>query len=109
MVDLIKTVNTVVGEEYGRAAAKFGPTNNSDHESFGILLEEYEEARYEDVAFSKAADNFWNLIKENADDSEKMDELNSMFHSAIYAACEWIQVAAMAYKAQKTIEERNQQ
>ena len=108
MTELIKTVTTVVGEEYGRAVAKFGPTNNSDHESYGILLEELEEASEELRLCSSALERVWQLIKKNMIDSEKLKSLNLVYQNALLGACELIQVAAMAYKAQKTIEERNQ-
>lgn len=109
MTELIKTVTTVVGEEYVRAAAKFGPTNNSDHESYGIILEELEEASDEMNRCFSALERVWHIVKHrHGIDSEKLKSLNLVYQNAILGACELIQVAAMAYKAQKTIEERNQ-
>ena len=44
MEELIKSVVCAECEEYGRASAKFGAVNNSDHESYAVLREEADEA-----------------------------------------------------------------
>ena len=43
MEELIKSVVCAECEEYGRASAKFGAVNNSDHESYAVLREEADE------------------------------------------------------------------
>lgn len=42
MQELINQVKSIVSDEYGRASQKFGPTNNSDHESYAVIKEEME-------------------------------------------------------------------
>lgn len=106
MDKLIVQVNECVEREYGRAGAKFGLTNNSDHESYAILLEELEEAEVEVRLVRTQLDGFWGLTKNNDDDTSKYSRLLEMERRAILAACEMIQVAAMAKKAAITVCDR---
>lgn len=106
MNKLIADVTKLVEEEYGRASEKFGATNNSDHESYAILLEEMEEAGIEVNDVSIQLDKFWWLTKSNDDDLSKYSRLLEMKRRAMLAACELIQVSAMAHKAAKTISAR---
>jgi len=107
MERLIKSVQTIMEEEYCRAAQKFGPVNNSDHESFAVLFEEIQEAFDEVKNTDGAIERFWQMVKSReARDQDKQSVLTSVENSAIFAACEFIQVAAMAYKAKQTIQER---
>lgn len=86
MVDkLIESLLPIVEEEYGRAGAKFGLKNNSDHESYAVMKEEFEEAEDEICRLLKLY--FCKRIK----------------NIAILAACECIQLAAMAHKAAVTV------
>ena len=103
MEELISEVLNCVSNEYGRASAKFGPTNNSDHESYAIMLEEFEESQDEMHHLKDEMTAFWNSIKLNSSDKVKLYECNTMERTAILAACEMIQVAAMARKAAITI------
>lgn len=104
---LIAEVKELVEAEYGRASAKFGCTNNSDHESYAVLLEETEEARDESAAVSDLLNYFWGQVKCNAPDQEKFKICKKLEMSAMLAACEFIQVAAMAKKAAMTVGDRN--
>lgn len=107
MDKLIADVKGLVEEEYGRASVKFGATNNSDHESYAVLLEEMEETEVE-VQFVRAQlDRFWDLTKNNDDDTSKYSRLLEMERRAVLAACEIIQVAAMAHKAAETVGNRS--
>ena len=106
MNKLIADVTQLVSEEYGRASIKFGATNHSDHESYAILLEELEEAGVEVNDTHIQLDKFWWLTKANDDDLSKVSRLMEMERKAILAACELIQVAAMAKKASETIKLR---
>ena len=107
MDKLMSEVEESVEKEYGRAAAKFGCTNNSDHESYAILLEEMEEAETEVHLVRTQLEGFWALTKANDDDLSKYSRLLEMGRRAKLAACELIQVAAMAKKAAMTVGERN--
>ena len=106
MEELIKSVVCAECEEYGRASVKFGPVNNSDHESYAVLREEADEA----VDVLEEVDNlteaFFEMVKKNEEDEMKLDILNVIKHRAEEAAAESIQVAAMARKAIETIERR---
>lgn len=103
MQKLIEDVGRLVEEEYGRAGAKFGLTNNSDHESYAVLLEEVEETESELEAFREDMKQLWQLIKCDDTDWSKHRVLHHMRRKALLAACECIQVAAMCKKADITV------
>ena len=106
MNKLIEEVTELVEREYGRAGAKFGLTNHSDHESYAILLEELQEAEQEMAQFKKSMSDFWHFVKSDYDDHDKFVECVEMHKRALLAACEMIQVAAMAKKAALTVCDR---
>ena len=108
MEKLLNDVKGLVDEEYCRAAVKFGATNNSDHESYAVLLEEMEEAEAEVAQARVQLEKFWLLTKENADDLSKLSRLMEAGRRAQLAACELIQVAAMFKKAAATVEIRGE-
>lgn len=103
---LIMEVMELVEHEYGRASAKFGPTNHSDHESYAVILEEIQEAKLNIDSFEKEMSVFWDMVKDNADDRSKCAGLRRMQSEALLGACELIQVAAMAKKAVLTVCDR---
>ena len=107
MDKLVAEVKKLVEAEYGRASAKFGCTNNSDHESYAVLLEEREEAHEECAGVDQALHYLWDLIKRNAPDEKKFEICKNLETRALLAACEFIQVAAMAKKAAMTVGDRN--
>ena len=49
------------------------------------------------------------ILETGAEDQDKQSVLTAIENSAIFAACEFIQVAAMAYKANRTIQQRLEQ
>ena len=98
MKDLLHEVQASVMTEYGRARKKFGPANNSNHESYAVILEEYEEANSETVAFERCLRDYWSGIKANTATKNQPDQMRKIAENA---AAEWIQVAAMCYKATK--------
>lgn len=103
---LMELVKNLISTEYTMASLDHGRTNNSDHESYAIILEELEE-HYDEV--SKAADilgKFWELVKADECDEAKLEMLKALDYRATLAACEIIQVAATARKAMITIHER---
>ena len=106
MQKLIESVRPLVEEEYGRAGAKFGLTNHSDRESYAILLEEVEEAEHELIEVRKKLGEFWNHTRDDERDLDKLVILRNLQTAALLAACECIQVAAMAKKAAMTVCER---
>lgn len=106
MDKLIAEVKECVEREYGRAGAKFGLTNHSDHESYAVLLEELQEAEQEVAHFKKALTDFWYFVKNDYVDHDKFAECQEMERRALLGACEMIQVAAMAKKAAMTVCDR---
>ena len=101
MIELLAEVKASVFQEYSRAAGLFGHTNNSHHESYAVIKEEFEEANDCSVDFFEQMDKLWNNIKANVDLVIVKDRLVNMQELAEQASAEWIQVAAMCYKAQK--------
>lgn len=106
MNKLIAEVTELIEREYGRAGAKFGLTNHSDHESYAVLLEELEEAKVEVGTLERQVALFWGMTKCNDPDTRKFQLLLQMHKNALYGACELIQVAAMAKKAAMTVCDR---
>lgn len=102
MKELMKEIELVVGNELSRAAGKFGPVNNGDHESYAIILEEFEEAAEEGERFGQELSVVWKSIRENRVQKEDYLELK---RRAVLASAEWVQVAAMCQKALNTIEQ----
>lgn len=109
MIEIKKTIDTLTDEEICRAAEAYGPLNHSNHESYAVILEEYEEAVREMMEFHSQLGNFWDAVKadkgntiENA--NQMREYLRRMKNYAQYGACEWVQVAAMCVKATKTID-----
>lgn len=104
MVDkLIESLLPIVEEEYGRAGAKFGLKNNSDHESYAVMKEEFEEAEDEIDRLEDMLDTFWACVKGNDNPDQKLYFCKRIKNIAVLAACECIQVAAMAHKAAITV------
>jgi hypothetical protein len=103
MKKLIDSVMKEVGEEQERASCIHGYVNASDHESFAIILEEYDEVVVELEKIDAQLEEFWESIKHNLSESTKIECLRRLSTSAILTACECIQVAAMAQKAILTV------
>lgn len=101
MNELIGSVTALVGEEYRRAAAEWGPAANSPHEGYALLKEEAEEAEEQVSIVSQKMITLWWAVKANTTDSQ-IGYINEVRTAAILGACELIQVAAMADKALKT-------
>ena len=97
MKDLMKEVRASVSVEYARAADKFGVANNSSHESYAVILEEFDEAQGQAEGFADEFKRYWAAVKCNDADTAEM--LSFMQDCAEHAAAEWIQVAAMCHKA----------
>ena len=109
MQKLMKEVNAAAKNEYHRAAAKYGLLHFVDHQSIAVLAEEVEEARDELAKVIGHTQEFWNLVKSDAPDEDKLQAVKQIEHCAKFLACEAIQVVAMAYKAKQTIKHRGEQ
>lgn len=103
MDELILGVRSMVGDEYGRAAAEHGAAAHSPHEGYALIKEEVEEAEADMEALTQRLDHFWNCVK--GDDTRWYPHyLKQIRMTAVLGACELIQVAAMAEKALKGYE-----
>jgi hypothetical protein len=98
MKDLSIEINTAMMMEYKRAAAKFGDKSISRHESYAVIFDEFVEAIEQEDTFENCLANFWIDTKRNKRDDAKQ-RLADMCEIAQKAAAEWVQVAAMCYKA----------
>ncbi|PKM39028.1 MAG: hypothetical protein CVV04_11940 [Firmicutes bacterium HGW-Firmicutes-9] len=87
-------------KELARAAAMFGETNNSPHESYAVILEEFQEAQTDGRMFEHNIDFYWDAVKKN-DEKNQDVWLKEMKEKALRAAIEWTQVYAMCAKALK--------
>lgn len=106
MDKLLVEVTEVISKEYGRASAEYGTTNNSDHESYAVILEELQEAKDDLCCVDATLASFWNFVKNDEPDPMKREILDKLFKHALYTACEFIQVAATVYKATITVDSR---
>ncbi len=103
MMELLQGVRELVEQEYGRAGAKWGLKNNSNHESYAVLLEEVQEAREDLDIIEKTLQRFWGMIRADDSASDMLMQINGIQAYAESLAAEAIQVAAMAKKAKATI------
>ena len=96
-IDLTK----IMMEEYQRAAAKFGERHNSPHEAYAVMKEEFEEAEEQINSHLRTImRDYWSAVKKSKFDIENNKKLaDKIKNSALSAAAELIQVAAMAHKA----------
>lgn len=97
MQELMQDMEVDLLVEYGRACEKYGAHHNSSHEAYAIIKEELEEAMSSSQDFIDCFEYLWEAIKAN----DTITELPSLQNYALCAAAEWIQVAAMCYKAKK--------
>ena len=108
MTHLIELVDKIIVTEGSIAALEHGRVNHSDHESCAIIAEEIEEHRAEVSCVVECFEEFWSLVRNDGCDQAKLQSLKGLSDKAMLAACEIIQVAAMARKAMLTIQERKE-
>lgn len=96
MKHLIGGVESLINQEYAQSSEKYGEQFTSYHEAYGVIKEEIEEAQAEFDSVYEHFHLFWNGVKH---DAVPADEIEDIARKAHLAACELIQVAAMAYKA----------
>ena len=98
MKKLIEEITKLSTYEYSRAAEKFGKQHNSPHEAYAVIKEEFEEAQKNVFKVEQILDEFWEQTKAN-NTTLGENAVAALGREAILAACEFVQVAAMAYKA----------
>ncbi len=96
MKELIKQVQKLAEKEYNRASKLHGNAFHSPHEALGALMEEKCEAGFEHECLEKSVDAFLNCVMKNVNTDVVLEDIEKY---ATLAACELIQVAAMARKA----------
>lgn len=97
MEELIKSVQSLVADEYARASKQWGPLAASGHEGYALIKEELEEAQVDMETLEQRLGHFWMVVKSDEVRFHRhyLDEIGN---TAVLAACELIQVAAMATK-----------
>lgn len=103
MNKLLPRVRMLVGMELTEARKNNGDYFHSAHEGYGVLMEELDEARYEDKFVKNEAELLLYSIRKDYT-GQVIDRLDNIEEHAILAACEYIQVAAMARKMREGLE-----
>lgn len=101
MTRLEEAANRLVEYELADAAEKHGARFHSVHEGYGVLMEEVMEAEAEAAGISQLTDKTLLRYTQAAADGYGgvlRARLRALSRVAIKAACEYIQVAAMAKK-----------
>ena len=97
--EMIAEVQRLALEEYGRASEKYGATHHTQHEGYAVMREEFQEAveALNDVG-ELLEDKYWSNVRKDNFKANKQVE-SAIYSKAVLAACECIQVAAMAHKS----------
>jgi hypothetical protein len=98
---LIDDISKVVKSELSASMEKF-PLFNSPHEGYAVILEEIEEVEQDLNMVKRFLEGAWNCIKTN---TTPQGAINKMGEYAKLLACEASQVAAMAQKFIKSLQE----
>ena len=104
MKQLMTEVNGAIEAELSRAQVNFGRTYHSPHEGYGVLAEELWEAEEE----HDHVDYIRRLILralQLEDNDIMLQHMQGIAERATLAACEYIQVAAVAKKMILTLKE----
>ena len=96
-VGLILQIDQIIKDELDAAKKKF-PANNSRHESYAVLREEFEEMQDEERKLSNELDNIWDAVKKNTDPGVLLKYLNRVQNISRQLAAEAVQTAAMIDK-----------
>lgn len=91
-------VKVLIDQEYALASGQYGDKHHSPHEAYAVIKEELEEAQDEIEIVEDKLDEFWKAAKRDFYYGCKMNA-DVIYKRAMAAACEMIQVAAMAHKA----------
>ena len=94
---LIQQVDEIISDELDAAKKKF-LANNSRHESYAVLLEEFEEMSDERTLLSYELDNVWDATKKNSDSDVIRKYLNRAQGISRKLVAEAVQTAAMIDK-----------
>lgn len=103
MDELIKTVDVLSELEQRRAYAEYGALHNLN-EAYGVLAEEMDEV---DEEITRLVDEFSAVLRMIHHKDDLVDTITSIHNHAKMAACECIQVAAVAKRFLDLIEREN--
>lgn len=104
--DMLVKISELVQQEQDNAAVKWGKITNSDHESYAVMLEEYEECLEELQDIKDFMSDFWGTIRQDCKEPEKMWALKKLSKSCYNLIMEAIQLAGCTEKAMNSICER---
>ena len=96
-------VRRLITKEYENAALIHGEFNNSSHESYGIIKEEYDEMQQEMQEISIRLEYYWKAVKSDNYRTQRLD-LQELLENTTCMICEAVQFAAMCDKALKSLE-----
>lgn len=104
----MKDVELLVESEYDMAAEKWNGKFASRHEGASVIREEFEEAIEEMEEIQKAYKAMWLCVRRDFSKKVMADAVDDVYNHAVEAACELIQVAAMAYNMLATLAEEKE-
>lgn len=90
------------------AAEKWGGKFASRHEGASVIREEFEEAIEEMEEIQKAYKEMWLCVRRDFSKKVMAVSVDDIYKLAVEAACELIQVAAMAHKMLATLAEEKE-
>lgn len=105
----MQDVEFLTKSEYDMAAEKWGGKFASRHEGESVIREEFEEAIDEMEEIGKAYKAMWLCVRKDFSKKVMADAVDDVYNHAVEAACELIQVAAMAYKMLATLAEEKEE
>lgn len=103
MKALISQLNELEKDERKRADQTHGDRFSSNHEAYAVILEEVEEADFEESIFKDNFRSVWWNIKNDIEPKHNWTHLHGV---ALRCCAEWLQVATMCKKAKESEEER---
>lgn len=105
MKELLEEVKQIEISELARANEKF-PLFASNHEAYGVILEEFEETEKELEIAKMSIEVVWSLIKDDMSSDLIEHRFEDCRKTMLLCACEAIQTAAMFEKAICSMEDR---
>lgn len=102
MTTIVQAVNLLVSDEYDRAAKLHGAVFASPHEGYGVIAEEVQEAG-DALELAEAVMRRMLLAIREEKPSAIIDLADYIRDTAVNAAAECIQVAAMCEKMTRTV------
>lgn len=106
MERLIESIKKTVEEEYERAAATYGRQHSTQQEAYAVIREEFQETCESVNEMGELIEErFWQNVR-NDNVKGNFTVAKNIYNAAVLAACEAIQVAAMAHKAMQGYEKQ---